>query len=488
MTATHQPTEQHDMPINTELMPATFDPAYVEGAVRPFLLGGAFIGERPLLPMIDLKLSKQSAVSAHLFGMLYDDWKPNPEEEGTTVFLTEYDRRGPNNERKRIYYSATTPDLYAAHYSAKVNRFLDQLFDAPNEGKPLMRHYLQRYFDMYWDLHLGLTGDAIPADVLQIGHSFMAVLGYWFPTRQVVHDNYMQVRRLRPFLKDWIDQRVQDLIDGRVPHPEATIVHYWIKNGGFGENFRRKDIVFECFHNFLAFSQWGNMLYNVMARLEPNTGNPAVRSWFTRTMQDNPDETDGSAFTRLDRFVMELFRTITPNPGSVSALPAQRQAFGAGYSGFNTIVALHADTSRDPVHWTNPDEFDPDRYKQAPTSEQNDEARCKQVGLAQCPFSKEDFHVKDGRHAAITNSVFGAVYPRVDDQAYPLCDDAGYAPLGFGYRRCAGEFINNGFFKDLLSKVWRDKITFTRRAIVNPEMLPVAPRTVVADDIGFTRG
>jgi hypothetical protein len=438
--------------------------------------------------MIGLAFSKQAAMSAHLFGMLYVEWKPNPEKEGTTVFLTEYDERGPHNERKRIYFSATTPDLYAAQYSPKVTRFLDQLFDAPNAGKPLMRQYLDRYFDMYWDLHLGVMGDAIPAEVRQIGHSFMSVLGYWFPMLQVVHDNYMQVRRLRPLLKGWIDQRVQDLIDGRIPHPEATIVYYWVKNGEFGENFRRKDIVFECFHNFLAFSPWGNMLYNIIARLEPHTGDPAARSWFARTMEGGPDETDGSAFTRLDRFVMELFRTISPNGQSVSALSAQRQALGAGYTGYNTIATAHLDTSTDPVHWADPHEFDPDRYKQAPTSEQNDEARCQQVGLAQCPFSREDFHVKDRRNASIANSAFGAVYARVDGRVYPVCDDAGYAPLGFGYRRCAGESINNGFFKDLLKKVWRDKITFTRLDSDHAEMVAVGPRTVVADNIGFTRG
>ena len=488
MIVMHQPTEPQDNPLDTKLLPSTFDPAYVEGAVRPFLISGAYIGEHPLLPMIGLTFSKQNAMSAHLFGLLFDQWKPNPEEEGTTVFLTGYDHRGPDNERKRIYYSATTPDLYSAMYSAKVNRFLERLFDAHNAGTPLMHQYFQSYFDMYWDLHVGVMGDAIPTEVRQIGQSFMAVLGYWFPTLQVVHDNYMRVRYLRPFLKVWIDERVQDLIDGHVPHPEATFVYHWIKNGQFGENFRRKDIVFECFHNFLAFSQWAYTLYSVMARLEPTTGDPAVRAWFARTMEGGPDETDGTAFTRLDRFVMELFRTISPNAGSASALPAQRQAFGEGYSGYNTIVTPHPDTSRDPVHWMHPDDFDPDRYKQAPTSEQNDEAKCRQVGLAQCPFSREDFPVKDGRRASITNSVFGAVYPRVDDQVYPLCDDAGYAPLGFGYRRCAGEFINYGFFNDLLKKVWHEKITFSHLDIQQAETVPVGPRVVVPDDIGFTRG
>ena len=77
------------------------------------------------------------------------------------------------------------------------------------------------------------------------------------------------------------------------------------------------------------------------------------------------------------------------------------------------------------------------------------------------------------------------MYPRVEDKAYPLCDTAGYAPFGFGYRRCAGEFLTVGFFKDLLRKAWSKKIAFIRLDIDHPELLPVGPRTVVQDNIGF---
>ena len=62
----------------------------------------------------------------------------------------------------------------------------------------------------------------------------MAVVSYRYPTLQVVHDNYMRVRQLRQLLKDWIDQRVQELIDDHVPNPEKTLVYYWIKNGTYG--------------------------------------------------------------------------------------------------------------------------------------------------------------------------------------------------------------------------------------------------------------
>src|SRR5215471_14050248 len=351
-----KPVEQQDTSATARKMPPTFNPAYVQGAVKPFFLGSIYQGERPLLPMIDLAFSKEAAMPAHLVGMLYDHWELNMEEEGLTVFIQGYQKRGPHNERKRIYYSAVTPDLYGPMYSHKIKRFLDSLFDEQNEGKPLMHQYCQRYFDLYWDLHLGVTGDDIPPEVRQIGQSFVAVFGFRYPTLQVVHDNYMRVRQLRQLLKDWVDQRVQDLIDGRVPNPEKTLVYYWIKNGMLGENFRRKDMVFECFHNFLAFSQWGNTLYHMMARLEATHGDPAARSWFEKTMKDGPDESDKSTFTRLDRFVMELFRTISPNAGSGSTLPAMQQPFGTTHPGFGTMVTLHSETSRDPLIWKNPNE------------------------------------------------------------------------------------------------------------------------------------
>ena len=153
--------QQVENPPDTRSLPPTFDPAYVEGAVKPFFLSSKYEGEPLLLPMIDLAFGKEAAVSARLFGMLYDNWTPNMDEEGVSVFLRGYEKRGPNNERKRIYNSAVTPDLYGPMYSDKIKHFLDYLFDDQNEGKPLMQRYYQGYFDMYWDLHLGVRGEDI---------------------------------------------------------------------------------------------------------------------------------------------------------------------------------------------------------------------------------------------------------------------------------------------------------------------------------------
>jgi hypothetical protein len=360
-----------------------------------------------------------------------------------------------------------------------------------------MRHYLDYYFDVYWDLHLGVKGDAVPAGVRQIGESFNTVLAYRNPTRQIVFENYMKVRSLLDPLKEWIDERVEDLQSGRTPDPDKTIAWYWLKNAGNGEHFSRKDIVFEVFHNFVALSQWGNTIFGIMSRLIKHGGDAEVQASFVKTMSGDYDHASGGLFTPLELFVMELFRTISPNGGSLSAIEdAPRSFYGqsphtlvdARFRRYGYMNTPHTSISFDPVHWTNPQQFDPDRYKTVPTSDQIDEAKCKQIGFARCPFDITSFGVADGRKASLTNSGFGTVFGVADGKPLPVTDYAGFAPFGFGYRRCPGEQLTIQVFEDFLRKVWRDKIEFVRLNLPSPGQVPIGPTSVIEDDIAFTRG
>ena len=496
MAAPSRPTnDPHPLPNAVELrmtedarpvglMPPSFPPDYVAGSVAPFFMATSYVGETPALPMIDLMLTKQGACPVQWWGMLYEGWVPNPEEEGTTVFLTGYEHRGPDNARKKIYMTATTPDLIDTKYRAKIRRFYERFLADANAGRPMMTQYFDNYYDLYWDLHVGATGDDIPAEVRHFSAAFNTVLGFYFPTLEIVRDAYMQARGTREALKAWLDTRIAAIRSGAQPDADSTFVHYWLANGELGEDFRQMDIVFECFHNFLAFSQWGNTVYNVAARLEPTHGDPVVRRWFEKTMSEAPDTPDGGAFTPLDRFVMELFRTINPNAGSLSTLKRARQLLP---SEFSSIATPHLSASMDPRQWENPTAFDPDRYKSAPTSADNDEAKVRKLGLARCPFSKEAFPVKDGRKVEMTNSAFGAVYSEIDGVPHPVVDTAGYAPFGFGYRRCAGEHLTVEFIKEFLRKVWSEQISFVKLDVRAPGQIPVNPRTVLNDDIAFQR-
>lgn len=85
------------------------------------------------------------------------------------------------------------------------------------------------------------------------------------------------------------------------------------------------------------------------------------------------------------------------------------------------------------------------------------------------------------------NSAFGTVYGVAGGKPLPVCDYAGFAPFGFGYRRCPGEQLTVQVFADFLRKVWSDKIGFVKLNISNAEKLPVGPTAVIADDLGFTQ-
>lgn len=322
-------------------IPSHFDREYVENAIVPFYLTSAFAAERPILPMIDLPLTKQNAIPNDFLGMLYEDWKPAP-SDGVTVFLEGLENRGDNNLRKRIYFTGVTPDLYAPKYQAKVVEFFDKLLDPKHADKPFMRHYLDYYWDVYWDLHLGVKGEAVPAQIRTIGESFNTVLAYRDPLEEIVYQNYMTVRALLPFLKKWIDERLDDIENNRIADPDKTIAYYWLKNAGDGKYFAKKDVVFECFHNFVAFSQWGNSIFGIMTRLGERGGDPAVRAAFEATMSGAFDNANGAPYTPLELLVMELFRTISPNGGSFSAITDTR---ASSFYGGSPLPSLECPTS-----------------------------------------------------------------------------------------------------------------------------------------------
>jgi hypothetical protein len=109
------------------------------------------------------------------------------------------------------------------------------------------------------------------------------------------------------------------------------------------------------------------------------------------------------------------------------------------------------------------------------------------IGLARRPFDVTSLEVKDGRNVRLSNSGFRTVFGVVDGKSQPVCDYAGFAPFGFGYRRCPGEQLTINVFEDFLCKVWRDKIVFRKLNLANPGRGPIGPNTVIEDDIGFAR-
>ena len=74
----------------------------VDNVVLPSFLNSIFDGERPVLPMIDVALSKENALPFDMWGLLSMSWKPAP-QDGVTVFL-----RGWRNADPTIAVSGST--------------------------------------------------------------------------------------------------------------------------------------------------------------------------------------------------------------------------------------------------------------------------------------------------------------------------------------------------------------------------------------------
>ena len=60
---------------------------------------------------------------------------------------------------------------------AKVARFFDRLLAPKNQGKGLPGLYQDYYFDLYWDLHLGVRGKKAAGLPTRAGEEFNLLLG-----------------------------------------------------------------------------------------------------------------------------------------------------------------------------------------------------------------------------------------------------------------------------------------------------------------------
>ena len=295
----------------------------------------------------------------------------------------------------------------------------------------------------------------------------------------------MTVRSHLAFLKEWIDEKLADITSGKTPNPEKTFAYYWIKNAGDGENFAHKDVVFEVFHNFVALSQWGNTMYNIMLKLAKDTGDPEARAWFKKTMEGR------SRRRRRQRLyaARALRDGVVPHHRrrTAAASPLCRGEDAAFRAARLYRHAAHVDELRSGALERSED------VRSRPLQQRADQPPDRRGQVRRrlaSPNARSTARPSTLRTAARPRSTIAASAPSigiVDGKPLPVCDYAGFAPFGFGYRRCPGEQLTIQVFEDFLRKVWKSKIEFQKLDIANPEPLPIGPTTVIGDNVGFTR-
>lgn len=453
------------------------------------------------LPMIETTFKKSGGMASHLRGLLWEDWKAPSANEGTSIFLADYDNRGDNNLKKKAYFSGLTTDLYEKHYEPKIKTFFTNMLSSENQNKPLMQIYEDGYLNLYWDLHLQLKPNEIPEFAKQIGLDFIKCGAIFTP---VIPGNmelalefkrsYEYVRNNRQDLLNWVSENVQKVRNSPSDYTDC-FVYYWLQNDGEGTSaFSDADITFECFHNYLALSQWGHTIYRTTELLRTDNDSEdslTVRQRFEEAMLQS-DTQDEHGFTPLDYFTFELFRFIVPNGGSISSYD--------GVGEYSEDVAeimfhSHATMANSPVHWEDAEmqedglykaPFNPDRYQNSPMSHEiNLDEMKRNTGIAGCPFKPNSITTEDGR--TIENNLFGTTFSKTaDGMTCPVIETAGFSPFGFGYRRCPGEILTINVFKTFLRHVWEHSIEFHKLDQPFLNSMPIAPGTYITDNIGMT--
>jgi len=116
--------------------------------VAPFFMASSYVGETPSLPMIDITLSKEGACPVQWWGMLYEGWVPNPDEEGTTVFLQGYEESRAEQRAQEDLYDGDDAGSGRHQVPSKIISFYERLLAEANAGTPLMQHYFDNYYDL----------------------------------------------------------------------------------------------------------------------------------------------------------------------------------------------------------------------------------------------------------------------------------------------------------------------------------------------------
>jgi hypothetical protein len=172
-----------------------------------------------------------------------------------TIFIKNFQDRGYQNYLKKVYMSALTSDKMQ-YYEAKIDTMLNVAFTKFTVNQePVVSAFKDVLIKFFLDIHIG--HDIYPDYVIEYFRNFIDVVGFGDPNRPGRNEIMLRGNQLAPSVKAYFRQRNDIVV---ATNDKTSIAYYWNLAG-----LPIESLLIECVHNIVAFSQYNNTLYRLIA-------------------------------------------------------------------------------------------------------------------------------------------------------------------------------------------------------------------------------
>jgi hypothetical protein len=375
------------------------------------------------------------------------------------------------------------------YYAEKIDTMLNEAYTRFTVNhEPVLSTFKQCLIRFFLNIHIG--EDNYPDYVIEYFSTFIDIIGFGDPQRPGRNEAMVRGNYLAPRVKAYFEERKIIVVQNK---DKSCIAYYWNEAG-----LPSQSLLIECVHNIVAFSQYNNTLYRLIADklwksdpypYPPPPSNPppfggpppsrgTVPYWYP--MPPIPlkiaipplydvgpvDFFDklANAPTADDKLnvVREVYRLLAPNTNAFSKLetgnvndpPTQNRLIWQQVMILNqTVPALPSPPYPDQntLKTLSFFSYNPDQY--------NADFKTSVLGgcnPAPAPLPEENFNPADLFEISPTDNdpVYddGTVLEKSNPKLFPVFDKPLYLPFGMGYRRCAGETLNMFFTEKMIAR------------------------------------
>lgn len=434
----------------------------------------------------------QSIQYSVFFYLGVDMFTVEPQSPTITIFIKNFLDRGYKNYLKKVYMFALRCENMQ-YYAEKIDTMLNEAYSAFTVSRlPVVSSFKNILIKFFLAMHVGY--DEYPDYVIEYFKGFIDVVGFGDPLRVGRYEIMLRGNELAPLVQAYFLKRNVAVIAAE----DKTSFMYWWHLAGLPS----ESLLIESIHNIVAFSQYVNVLYKVIAD----------KLWWKRA-QCNLITFVPPVAPATSSVVIKPLEWWYP----LSPIPVYVPAAGVGpVNFFDKMSAAGTETEKIKVAFevfrlmnTNTNAFS----KLMPVSDTSVKVQARHIwqlimisnypagplpsqalnffrygslsypGIDidfNCPTSpplpplqniNPETYFEESVVDGTSGDGDGTVLDKAKPDLIPVLPTPVYTPMGLGYRRCAGEILNYFFTVKLLKKF--ENLEWEVREI-NPSLYPTA--------------